>query len=147
MLSKQEREYLKNPDAFSPNYQRVMSHRIGKKLDAAQEDLMLLAKSNHRLSLEMAIGLVNEELGKEEPFSLEKLQQMMDKMPYNAICFKFQNFHIPAQEKRYISLLSSYPEDLVKEMIYELTLNLSLEGTKGGNKVWFYQKYPQETKQ
>jgi hypothetical protein len=42
MLSKREREYLKNRTNFNPNYSKVLRHRIASKTKAFNEELSLL---------------------------------------------------------------------------------------------------------
>ena len=42
MLSRTEIAFLENPDAFEPNYRKVLKHRINRKMRAFRHELDLL---------------------------------------------------------------------------------------------------------
>ena len=48
-LSKQERNYLRNPEQYSPGYQRVLKHRIDKKRKEWNNDMQFIFE--HRRAL------------------------------------------------------------------------------------------------
>jgi hypothetical protein len=42
MLSKTEMEFLENPEAFEPNYRKVLKHRVNHKMRALRRELDFL---------------------------------------------------------------------------------------------------------
>ena len=45
MLSQAEIKFLKNPEAFNPNYRYAMTHRLNRKVQGLNEEIMLLQTS------------------------------------------------------------------------------------------------------
>ena len=55
MLSKNEKEFLKNPDGFTKVQAKILRHRIRKKLYRIAEDLELILNSHHSSGIDITI--------------------------------------------------------------------------------------------
>jgi|GEM_PF-5084485 len=58
MLSRKERELLKDPASFTGKQRRTARWRIKKKIGAVAEDLQLITSSSERISIEVLIEVL-----------------------------------------------------------------------------------------
>lgn len=58
MLSRKEREFLKNPASFTGKQRRTARWRIKRKMGAVAEDLQLIISSSERISIEVLIEVL-----------------------------------------------------------------------------------------